>query len=408
MTRLIKISFLSVFLLSPLLGPVALAQTIKAASCNGADVQAAINAASPGGSVNVPAGSCSWSSGISFSGIQVIGAGKTSSGTVITSGTATITKSASQLTRLSGFDFTGTDNHVTVNGSASARAYIIDNSYFYSTGTNFMTINANGGLLFDNDFFMPPSSSGGPDVFALHPNEDWSQPTTFGAADTQGPFGGERNIYFENNTFTNILETAPDGDQGARIVIRYNTYTDSSIVFHSGAPNDTSTDGTREFEIYNNAFHRVTSSDDMNKWVWVRGGSGVIANNTFDSINTQDFGGKTDIRLGVGCPVGYPVPHQIGQTSATPQSPPPQPLLIFGNTGAGTSDSSWIAVNANDTGTGANTGCSDPQDFVQVNRDYYLSNKWSWTPFTYPHPLTKSLTAGTLPSPPTGLIINVR
>ncbi|MGD1003141.1 MAG: hypothetical protein ABR884_01010 [Minisyncoccia bacterium] len=37
--------------------------------------------------------------------------------------------------------------------------------------------------------------------------EAWSQPATFGTADTTG----ERNTYFEDNTFTNILETAPDG-----------------------------------------------------------------------------------------------------------------------------------------------------------------------------------------------------
>ena len=320
-----------------------------------------------------------------------------------------MTKSSTSVTRLSGFQFTGTDVHVTVTGIASARAYIIDNNYFFSSGSNFITINANGGLLHHNDFFMNPSSSGGPDVFGIHPNEDWSQPTTFGTADTQGPLGGERNIYFEDNTFTNVLETAPDGDQGARLVIRHNTYTDSSIVFHSGQPNDTSTNGTRQFEVYNNTFHRVTSNDNVNKWVWVRGGSGVIANNSFDVVNTPDFGNKIEIRLGVGCSgSSYPVPHQIGQTSATPQSPPPQPMLIFGNTGAGTSDANYIVVSQNGTGGGGTTDCSNPGSFVQVNRDYYLSNQWGWTPFAYPHPLIKSLTSGTVPSAPTGLVINVQ
>jgi len=150
-----------------------------------------------------------------------------------------------------------------------------------------MNINANGGLLHHNNFYMPPSSSGGPDVLAIHPNEDWSQPTTFGMADTQGPNGGERNLYFEDNTFTNILETAPDGDQGARVVIRHNTYTDSSIVFHGGGNTNDSgntSGGARQFEVYNNTFNRVNANDAMNKWIWVRGESGVIANNYMDEL----------------------------------------------------------------------------------------------------------------------------
>lgn len=385
--------------------PAAWAYTIPSSGVyqtNGSasDVQAAINAASNGNKILVPAGSFSWSGGISISkGIWLSGAGKTTSGSVITAGKITITKNASAPIRVSGFRFTGNSSHLSIGGASTARAYIIQNCYFYSNGSDFMNVGANGGLFDHNDFYMPPSSAGGPDVMAIQPNENWSQATTFGNADTQGPNGGERNIYFENNTFTNILETAPDGDAGARLVIRYNTYIDSSIVFHSGSPNDTSPDGTRQFEIYNNTFDRVISSNNLNKWVWVRGGSGVIANNTMDSVNTPDYGGKTSIRLGIGCPTGYPVAHQIGQTNLPAQSPPPQPLLIFGNTGVGATESNWLSITANGTGGGGSTGCSNPGNYVKVNRDYYLNNKWNWTPFTYPHPLvTASATSPTAPS----------
>jgi hypothetical protein len=383
------------------------AATINAASCSQANVASAIASASPGDTVQVPAGTCSWSGGLSISGIKLVGAGKSATGTVITAGMVTMTKHATQYTRVSGFRFTGTDTHVSVSGSPSARAYIIDNNYFYATLNDFINLDANGGLLHHNDFFTPPSSAGGPDVMMIHPNEDWSQPTTFGTADTQGPNGGgERNIYFEDNTFTNVLETAPDGDQGARIVIRHNAYIDSSIVFHSGSPNDTSMDGTRQFEVYNNTFQRVVCNNNVNKWLWARGGSGVIANNTMDAVSTSCFGSKVEISLGIGCPVAYPVPHQIGQTSATPQNPPPLPMLIFGNTGAGTTDPKFISIGANDTGGGGSTGCSNPSAYVQVNRDYYLSNQWNWVPYTYPHPL-QSLGGGggTAPLAPTNLVV---
>jgi hypothetical protein len=379
------------------------ATIINAANCTTAAVQIAINASSPGDTVVVPAGTCSLS--VSISGISMIGAGKSSSGTVITSGTITMTKHATQITRLSGFRFTGTDIHASVSGAPSARAFVIDTNYFFSDGSNiFITNNANGGLYHHNDFFSPTSTAGGPDAIPLHPGEDWSQATTMGMADTQGPSGGERNLYFENNTFTNVLETAPDGDQGVRVVLRYNQYTDSSIVFHGGGPvNDTSTSGTRQFEIYNNTFSRVNGvTDNLSKWIWVRGGSGVIVNNVMDSLNTGTWSGNA-INFGIGC-VGtpaYPIEHQIGQTTEpTTENPPSHPLLLYGNTGAGSSGQPGIA--GNDSGGGGHT-CSTPATYVQSGRDYVTSNTWGWTPFTYPHPLA----AGSPPVAPTITSANI-
>jgi hypothetical protein len=402
---------LCVLLLTAVFSREAKANSHAAASCAGSDVQTAINSAVPGDTVTVPAGTCNWSGGLSISGISLIGAGSSTSGTVITAGGVTMTKHATQVTRLSGFRFTGTDIHGSIGGNASNRAYVIDHNYFYSDGTAiFFTVNANGGLWHHNDFFTPPSTAGGPDALPLHPNEDWSQATTFGTADTQGPNGGERNIYFEDNTFENVLETAPDGDQGVRVVIRHNKYTDSSIVFHGGGPvNDTSSDGTRQFEIYNNTFSRVNCNDNLNKWIWVRGGSGIIANNAMDVVSTSCYGGKVEIELGIGCEgsPAYPIEHQIGQTTApTTQNPPTQPLLIFGNTGAGASDANFLVTVANDTGGGGHT-CSSPGTYIQANRDYYTSNHWGWAPFTYPHPLVGS-GSSSAPAPPSGLSATIQ
>jgi hypothetical protein len=47
-----------------------------AATCNTADVQSAINSAGPGQTVNVPAGTCTWTTGVTISnGINLVGAG---------------------------------------------------------------------------------------------------------------------------------------------------------------------------------------------------------------------------------------------------------------------------------------------------------------------------------------------
>jgi hypothetical protein len=64
-------------LMSFLFGREAQAQTVNAASCSSSAVQTAVNAAGEGQTVNIPAGTCSWTSGVSISGkgIRVQGAG---------------------------------------------------------------------------------------------------------------------------------------------------------------------------------------------------------------------------------------------------------------------------------------------------------------------------------------------
>jgi hypothetical protein len=76
---------------------VAEAQTINAASCNTADVQTAINTATEGQTVSIPAGACTWTTGVSISGkgISVTGAGSSPiiaiSSSTLALGTGTLT-----------------------------------------------------------------------------------------------------------------------------------------------------------------------------------------------------------------------------------------------------------------------------------------------------------------------------
>ena len=70
--------FLALLLLLP---SIVSAATINADSCSQADVQAAINSAQDGDSVNVPPGECTWTSHITINKeIAVIGAGLTING----------------------------------------------------------------------------------------------------------------------------------------------------------------------------------------------------------------------------------------------------------------------------------------------------------------------------------------
>lgn len=163
---------------------------------------------------------------------------------------------------------------------------------------------------------------------------------------------------------------------------------DAGITFHGGQPTDSSPNGgTRHFEIYNNNFKRVSNAIPINKWIWVRGSSGIIANNVMDRAESPDgssYPNKNEIRLTVGCPTAYPVQHQAGQSNISPENPPSHPLAIFGNTGAGTTDANFISVAGSDT---AGPPCATPATYIQKGRDYVLSNTWGWSPYVYPHPL---------------------
>ena len=90
MKEALKVAF-SVLVLAVLVSTTTKAATYTARSCNTADVQSAINSAAEGDTVTIPAGTCTWTSGVTISGkgITLAGAG---SGRVIayTSDTHTV------------------------------------------------------------------------------------------------------------------------------------------------------------------------------------------------------------------------------------------------------------------------------------------------------------------------------
>src|SRR5262249_23027304 len=148
--------------------------TINAASCSQADVASAIASASAGDRVLVPAGTCSWAGDIAFTGISLIGAGSSQSGTVITDGMVNLSKHPTKYTRLSGFRFSGTDQHFNVDGSATAKTYVIDNNFFRADASpklGFLSVN--GGLLHHNEFTATTATNA--DVFNIATSEDWSE-----------------------------------------------------------------------------------------------------------------------------------------------------------------------------------------------------------------------------------------
>jgi hypothetical protein len=127
MTRIIKCVFWGLLLSAV---PKANAQTVNAASCNTGDVQTAINTATEGQTVNIPAGSCTWTSGVSISdkGINVVGAGS-SPIVAISSSTLTLGTGSKTLT------VQGADPGVALSVSPGTSLTIAETG----TEANFMT-----------------------------------------------------------------------------------------------------------------------------------------------------------------------------------------------------------------------------------------------------------------------------
>ncbi len=364
----------------------------NAASASRTDVNTAIALTVAGDTVTVPAGSVSWAGDISISGITLIGPGKDAgSPLTVTAGAVNITKHATEETRLTGVRFTGDNLHVTVGGDAANEIFQIYDNYFYSGGSVWADQTTNGGIWWGNE--MEAAVGHNADTFKINLGTgavalaSWTAATTMGTDDTTGKV----NTYFEDNTWDWFGEVTVDVDNGARVVIRHDTYNNSSMVYHGGGSGtsgqDTSTYGGRQCEIYDCDFVRDSlPSASSNKWAWIRGGGGfVFANNAVDNNSTGDYPNKNNLRFSVGCPgdPGYPLQYQVGQSTISADSTPDQPALVFGNTGSAIAAGLITLTGLN----GAGITCSVPGDYVQSGRDYETTNTWGWTAYTYPHPL---------------------
>ena len=105
----------------------------------------------------------------------------------------------------------------------------------------------------------------------------WTRPLTLGT---------DKAVYIEDNTFdytgNDQAEDAIDAYSGARIVVRHNTFLSCTQGFHG-----TDTGGMRSphsFEIYNNTY--INNSSHTIHALTVRGGTGVIYNNTYGGSRT--------------------------------------------------------------------------------------------------------------------------
>ena len=222
----------------------------------------------------------------------------------------------------------------------------------------------------------------------------WTNNATMGMADTNGT----SNFYVEDCYFAGFWTQGLDFDDNSRAVVRYCTFDNAATASHGA---DTSPYGLRHFELYNNTFVFVnagTNTFNLNWWLFLRGGTGIITDNEMPDITSSQWGNKSELSFTVmnlrrnsgpyACwSGGYPAPHQIGQGwisgSAT------EPVYIWNNTGTGnfTPTVSDYSCASSDACLNCST-LPSATNYCVSSRDFVLgSPKPGYVKYTYPHPL---------------------
>ena len=356
-----------------------------------------------------------------------------------------ITESTAGSPEVSGIQFTtgtGTGNMITWNYASGGQPILIHDCWFWQTTSGVDVIRdntTNRGIVWNCSFawsFFAQSDSQ-----ALHfpidaRTEVWASASTMGAADTDG----KSNIYVEDCDFHGGIGVS-DFDSNSKIVWRYNVMDNAGVASHGY---DTSAYGTRHWELYNNVFHFSNMGDcdgtkTMNiiNYALLRGGTGVITDNSFEDITSCAWGDKAELQFGVwclgrwgqpsgaydagdGCAPHYPAPRQFGFGRVTGSGKDGQGNSTSNGIYVGDSEPAYIwnntgltpVVNITTDGTSCTTNQyghvpDDPNDYIKVGRNYFMGTaKPGYSKYTYPHPL-RGGGGNTPPSAPEDLQIEL-
>ena len=362
---------------------IGFAVSINAKSCSKVDVQAAIDSASTGDTIIIPAGESDWNSAIGIPDgkkITLSGAGKTA--TIITCllpgpyPTISLGKSGSRLTGI---------KIVLPNGSAGYGVHVygygwrIDHCEFENkTTSSKMGVYARGlstcpdptGLI-DNCTFKDTRVNIHGDA-SLTANSSWYKDYQLGSADF---------IFVEDCVFTRtIFGNCIDSQYGSNYVFRYNTVFNSSTEVHSSTGVDGSYRASRFWEIYGNIFN---SNNGVYAPFRQRGGTGVVFNNKVSGNYVDPNILLDNVRTIDGQCSSYPCRDQIGSSRDLwlweSDNPYPaqlkEPAYAWGNTNVDNGQPVKFKVI---------NGCNN---IIVEGRDFYNVQKAGYTPYTYPHPL---------------------
>jgi hypothetical protein len=420
------------------------AATVTASSCASTAVQAAINSAASGDTVIIPSGACTWTSGVSISGKGVLLLGQSTAGVVITNNVGgnavSITEDTAVHTQVGRMTIVGNSSGVAIvvnphdsPNNTGGRAVLLHDLAF--SDSNAIRMNTNRGVIYS---ITANNHKGTEEVVQCKPQgllSSWTTPSTMGTADGTG----ESNVYVEDSTFTLSLHEAIDWDDNCRLVIRHNTFDNSSITSHGA---DTSSVGARHVEIYDNTFIFTNLGDcdgsqtaNLAYFIFMRGATGVITDNTgLVSMTSCAWGTKPALNLTVmnlqrsagpnpcwgqnsSGGAKYPAPRQVGlgyvtgagtdgtgrKNDSVTYVGDHEPLYIWNQ--SFTPAISDYEAGQPDSCSGAPSGYDKSTNYLVAGRDFFNNGtpKPGYAKFAYPHPLRSGNSSA--PSTPTNLRI---
>ncbi|OGO15119.1 MAG: hypothetical protein A2Z14_18015 [Chloroflexi bacterium RBG_16_48_8] len=330
---------------------------IVANSGSPADIQAAIDMVNAGDTIRIPAGRFAFDGRIELSkeGITVTGTGTnettlyrsaegTNSGFFKISGNKITIKNIRFL-GISDPDSNSADRGIYIGNEIDFRITGCYFEHFGHSGINVYGKDARG--VIDHckfvDIWKPAIRNLGYGV-AVERDNYWEENVQLGGPDA---------VFIEDCEFIRFRH-AVAANAGAHYVFRYNSvWNDKDDNYYRGSQavdahgqGYGSTVGTRAVEVYNNILE--TTVDGDSNAALIRGGDGVIFNNTIKGYN-----------------------YAVTLTTEGDSKYQIHDLWIWNNEGAKSGEVS----NAH-------------PDQLEEERDYYLRQKPGYTPYTYPHPLT--------------------
>jgi hypothetical protein len=315
--------------------------TYTAATCNQSDVNAVINGpkhtAVNGDTINIPAGTCTWTTGIvvpSGIGISIIGSGAPNSSPTTYGAASSCTATSitdnvsgnpllyfqptatSSLSRVSCMKLTSTlGANTTVSpiqlagtcNSSTCPNVRVDNLTF--DGSLQGTIkNSDTVMVTDNVFgVLDHNSMSGTGVgsyfeFVNYNNSAWNGVGAYGdnswtSADT---FGTSKALYLENNTFgtavvmaegeSDITSKGQTAQGGGRVVGRFNNCNGcTSGVSNHGTDTNGRPRGGRQIEFYGNTYQCTNTSGGCQGGVPIRSGVNIMFGNSLTAISGSWF-----------------------------------------------------------------------------------------------------------------------
>lgn len=416
------------------LSSVGQAATIAASTCALADVQAAINIASDGDVVTIPAGTCTWSSGagVHNKNIHVRGAGIDR--TVIWHSAEFVFYVAAHSTgqfRLSDMTLTGSTTGAAILITSESSREIISGWRVDHIKFNYPSGQRNGigirgvtyGVIDHNEFVW--SQGFAIHVAAFNANDDCTAENPMGNFINSQPLdlGTANAVYIEDNIFTSVgngpIAAYDTSAGGARAVFRHNRV--SGGFYYSHWTRGCEIGGIVN-EIYRNTFIGNADWGAAGYPIRLESGTGVIFSNYLTGYGDAPFvylddrraigGGESSGLFGAcdgtkawdgnkgdpGAP-GWPCLGQVGRSPGKSAS-----AIMAGDKQV----SAPIYVWNNGLKIGCATGgvCADvvkvfatPAAYVKATPhpngdvDYVASDtpKPGYAPFVYPHPLSSGV-----------------